>query len=87
MKAVHTAKKWHITFGGLITSIDRTLDLHVELATLNPIPMLSLDIDVCRHIRLIKNMRDGRYSLMIANREVPSIILPFLNCTDVHEHS
>ena len=45
--------------------------------------MLSLDINVCHHMRLIKNKSDGRFSLMIANMVVPSIILPFLNLSDV----
>lgn len=77
MQAVRTAKKRHIAFGGLITSIARTQDLH------DPLPMLSLEIDVCRHMRLIKNISDGRFSLMIANRVVPCIILPCPNRTDV----
>lgn len=83
IQAVHTTKKGNITFGGLITSIARALDLHVELAMFDPLPMLSLDINVCRHMRLIMNMSDGRFSLMIANKVVPSIILPCPNCTDV----
>lgn len=83
MQAVRTAKKGNITFGVLITSIAHALDLHAELATLDPLHMLSLDIDVCRHMRLIKNMSDERFSLMIANRVVPSIILLCLNRTDV----
>lgn len=83
MQAGCTAKKGHIEFGGLITSIARSLDLHAELATLDPLHMLFLDIDVCRHMRLIKNMSDERFSLMIANRVVPNIILPCLNHIDV----
>ncbi|KAI5442121.1 hypothetical protein KIW84_011261 [Lathyrus oleraceus] len=61
----------------------RALDLHTELATLDPLPMLSLYIDVCHHMRLIKNESDGRFSLMIANKVVPSIILPCPIRTDV----
>lgn len=80
MQADHTAKKGAISFRGLITTIAHTLDLHMELATLDPLPMLFIDIDVCLHMRLIKNMR---YSLLIANMEVPSIILPCPNCTNV----
>lgn len=83
MQAVHTAKKGHITFGGLITSIAPALDLHAELATLDPLPMLSLYIDICRHMRLIKNKSDERFSLMISNMVVHTIILPFPNRTDV----
>lgn len=30
-----------------------------------------------------KNRRDERYSLMIGNKKVPSVVLPFLNCTYV----
>lgn len=83
MQVICTVKKRHIAFEGLITSIARALDLHRELNMLDPLPMLSLDIDVYRHMRLIKNMRDEMYSLMIANREVASIILPCPNHTDV----
>lgn len=83
MQAVRTAKKGHITFGGLITSIACSLDLYAKLAMLDPLPMLSLDIVVCLHMRLIKNKNDGRFSMTIANTVVPSIILPCLNRTDV----
>lgn len=83
MQAVRTAKKGHIIFGGLITSIARALNLHAELATLDPLPMFSLDIDVCLHMRLMKNKSDERFSLVIANMVVPSIILPCMNRTDV----
>lgn len=80
-QVVCTAKKGSISSGGVITSIVRALGLKRELATLDPLLIPSLDIDVFRHMRLIKNMRDVRYSLMIGNKEVPSIILPCPNCT------
>lgn len=74
---------YSISFGGVITSIARSLGLDMKLSTLDPLPMLSLDIDACRHMQLIKNMRDEIYSLMIGNKEVPSIVLPCPNRTDV----
>lgn len=83
MQVVHTAKKGHIAFGGHITSKSCALDLHTKFVTLDSLPMLSLDIDVCHHLWSIKNMRDERHSLMIANRVVPSIILPCPNRIDV----
>lgn len=55
----------------------------MEVSTLDPLPMLSLDNDVFCHMRLIKNMSDGMFSLMISNRVSPSIILPCLNHIDV----
>lgn len=67
MQAVHTAKKGPIYFGGMITSIDRTLGLERELATLDPLLILSIDIDACCRMWLTKNKRDERYSLMIGN--------------------
>lgn len=82
MQAVCTAKGY-ISSGGLIISIAHALGLHGELATIDPLLVLSLDIDVCHHMQLIKNMRDERHPLMIGNREMPSIILPCPKCTDV----
>lgn len=70
IQAFCTAKKGLISFGAVITSIARAIGLDKELATLDPLPILSLDIDAFLHMRLIKNMRDGRYSLMIGNKEV-----------------
>lgn len=83
MQVVHTTNKGPIYFRGVITSIAHALGLEMDISKLDPLPIPSLDIDACCHIRLIKNKRDERYSLMIGNREVPSIILPFPNCTDV----
>lgn len=68
MKAVGTAKKRLISFGGVITSITRALGLKAELATLDPLLVPSIDIDACLHIWLIKNRRDERYSLMIGTK-------------------
>lgn len=83
MQAVGTAKKGPIFIGGVITSIARAIALYVELATLDPLPTPSLDILEFCHMQLIKNRRDGKYSLMLGNKEVPSVILPFLNHTNV----
>lgn len=83
MQAVGTAKKGPIPIGGVITSISCALCLEVELATLDPLPGPSLNIHAFRHMRLIKNMRDVRYLLMISNIEVPSVILPCPNRTNV----
>lgn len=83
MKAIHITKKGTISFGGVIISIVGTLGLEAELATLDPLSIPSLDINACRHMQLIKNRRDETYSLIIGNREVSSIILPFPNHIDV----
>lgn len=66
----------HLCIGGLVTSIARALGLGNELATLQPLPTPSLDIDSCRSQRLIKARRDDIYSLMVGNCEIRSIILP-----------
>lgn len=60
----------------MITSIARAIGLDAELATLDPLLIPSLDILAFLHMRLIKNRRDGKYSLMISNKDVTSVILP-----------
>lgn len=83
MHAVGTVKKGLISIGGVITSIACVLGLEAQLAALDPLLVPSLDIHVCRHMWLIKNMRDERYSLMIGNREVLGVVLPCLDRTHV----
>lgn len=67
----------------MITSIAHAIGLDAELATLDPLPTPSLDIVAFHHMRLIKNMRDAKYSLMISNKEVPSVVLPCLDRTNM----
>lgn len=87
MQAVHTTKKGLISFGGVITSIVHAIGLERELATLDPLFIHSLDIDACLHMRLIKNRWGRRYSLMIGNMKVPSVVLPCPNRTDVQNRA
>lgn len=61
MQAVCTVKKGHIAFGGIITFIARALDLHAELDRLDPLPMLSLDIDVCLHMHELRTCVMGGF--------------------------
>ncbi|KAI5402897.1 hypothetical protein KIW84_050480 [Lathyrus oleraceus] len=58
-----------ICVGGLITSITLALNLSTELATLELLETPFADLDYYRSMRLIKNKPDGKYFLMISNRE------------------
>lgn len=69
--------------GGLVTTIVHGLNLAGQLENLQPLPPLLMDLDNCRSTRMIKNKRDGMYSLTMKNKEVPSIILPNIALTNV----
>lgn len=56
MQAADTAEKGHIYVGGMVTSIAREIGLEVELATLDHLPIHSLDITAFLYMRLIKTM-------------------------------
>ncbi|XP_058733047.1 uncharacterized protein LOC131604633 [Vicia villosa] len=62
--------------GWLVTGIVRALNLNERLENLPSLPPLFMDINNCRAGRLIKVRQDGRYNLMVRNREVRSVILP-----------
>lgn len=47
MQEVCTAKRYHISIGGVITSIACAIGLEAELAILEPLPTHSLDILAC----------------------------------------
>lgn len=61
---------------GLITSIALALNIGTELAMLEPLETPFSDLDYCRSMRLIKIKPDGKYFLMISNREVMGVTLP-----------
>lgn len=67
----------HICVVGLITSMALALNLGTKLATLEPLETLFVDLDYCRRMHLIKNKPDGKYLLMISNREVRGVTLPY----------
>lgn len=50
---------------------------------LTPLLPLYINLDNCRSTLLIKNKKDGRYNLMVKNKEVSSIILPNIALTNV----
>lgn len=83
MQAVHRANKRPIYFGGVITSIACAIGLDTGLGTLESLLIRLLDIHACCNIWLIKNMRGGRYSLIIGNIEILSVVLPYLKRTNV----
>ncbi|KAI5436345.1 hypothetical protein KIW84_022717 [Lathyrus oleraceus] len=72
-----------ICVGGRITSIALTLNLGTDLATLEPLETPFVDLDYCRSMRIIKNKPDGRYFLLISNREVRGVTLPCVACIDM----
>ncbi|KAI5439610.1 hypothetical protein KIW84_025118 [Lathyrus oleraceus] len=72
-----------ICVGGLIISIALALNLSTELATLEPLETPFVELDYFRSMRLIKNKPDGKYFLMISNREVRGVTLPCAACIDV----
>lgn len=77
-----------ICIGGLITSLALAMNLHVELATLVSLPTPFLDKDVCHDMRMISNKQDVMYYLMVRNKTVKSIILPWSARIDVqNEHN
>ena len=72
-----------ISFGGLITSIARALNLHAELATLEPLPHRTINLKFLKDMKLCKVRREGSFYLMIHGAVVPSVFLPYSQRTDV----
>lgn len=54
-----------IYFGGLITSIARSLHLDIELATLEPLPHRIINLKLLKDIRLCKVRKEGDFNLMV----------------------
>lgn len=78
-------KKGTISFGGFITSLARAIRLDTKLATIEPIPPRTLDLNLMRHMRRCKVRKEGGYHLMVRNHEIKSIVLPWPTHTDVRE--
>ncbi|CAI8601203.1 unnamed protein product [Vicia faba] len=82
-----TARRGHITFGGLITSIARTIGPEHKLATLVPLPSCFIDIDMARSMNLVKQHPVGKFDLMINNKVFPNTTLPDPNRIDVRHQN
>lgn len=63
--------------GRLVTTIAHNLNLQGHLENLQSLPPMFMDLDNCRSTRLIKNIRDGTYNMMVKNKEVPSVVVHF----------
>jgi hypothetical protein len=65
-----------ISFGGLITSIARALNLNAELATLEPLLHCIINLKFLKDMKLCKVRRAAGYNLMIHGVAIPSVVLP-----------
>ena len=72
-----------ISFGGLITSIARALNLDTELATLVPLPNRIINLKFLKDMKLCKVRKEGGFNLMIHGVAIPSVALPCSRRTDV----
>jgi hypothetical protein len=81
------AKRGTITFGGLITTIAKAIGLGNHLENLTPLPMRYIDLDMVKYMKLVKELEDGKFYLMINNNVFRPFVFPDLNRTDVRNHS
>jgi hypothetical protein len=87
MHSLVYAKRGAITFGGLITTIDKAIRLGDRLANLEQIPARFIDLDMVKSMNLVRQRTDGKFNLMINNHVFPDTILPNPRRTDVCDHN
>ncbi|KAI5439867.1 hypothetical protein KIW84_025284 [Lathyrus oleraceus] len=78
-------KAGSISFGGLITSIARALNLNNEMATLDPLPPRTINLKFLRDMKLCHLRREEGYMLMVHGVAIPSVVLPCTRRTDVRD--
>ena len=74
-----------IAFGGLITSIARSLNLDTEITTLTPLPPHIINLKFLKDMKLCQVRREGGFDLMVHGIAIPSVVLRCTRRTDVQE--
>ncbi|MCI08018.1 hypothetical protein A2U01_0029089, partial [Trifolium medium] len=88
MQAICTAKKGAISFGGLITSIARALELDNELANLEPLEPRFLNLLTVKNMHFVKaRKQEGGFLLMVQKNAIEGVVLPCPDRTDVQNRA
>ncbi|CAJ2637544.1 unnamed protein product [Trifolium pratense] len=83
MRSIVTSQRGTITFGGLITTIAKAIGLEHQLRNLPSLPISSIDFDMVKSMKLVKEAKDGHLYLMINNSVFREFVFPNPERTDV----